>query len=187
VIEIASHGDVDWLLTAGLDGRPAVDLDADPRGTVVALAEGLRRFHDTAPIAQCPFEFRLDTALDHVHRRVAAGLVDPTEAFNDDHRHLDVGHALAALERLRPAAEDLVVCHGDYCPPNILLTNEQAVGYVDLGELGVADRWRDVAIGTWSTTWNYGPGLEELFLTAYGAPPDPDRQAFYRLLYDLAT
>jgi len=25
----------------------------------------------------------------------------------------------------------------------------------------------DVAIGTWSTTWNYGPGLERRFLVAY--------------------
>jgi hypothetical protein len=57
-------------------------------------------------------------------------------------------------------------------------------GYADLG---VANRWRDVAVGTWSTTWNFGPDLESLFLDAYGAAPNPDRQAFYRLLYDLAS
>jgi hypothetical protein len=30
-----------------------------------------------------------------------------------------------------------------------------------------------------------GPGFEALFLTEYGAEPDVERTAFYRLLYDL--
>lgn len=32
--------------------------------------------------------------------------------------------------------------------------------------LGVADRWADLAVATWSTTWNYGPGWEEPVLDA---------------------
>ncbi len=58
-------------------------------------------------------------------------------------------------------------------------------GHVDLGELGVADRWADLAVATWSTTWNYGPGWEIPLLDAYGVPPDPPRTRFYRLLWDL--
>lgn len=108
--------------------------------------------------------------------------------FNDDHRHLRTATAaLRELQRRRPASEDLVVCHGDYCPPNALRRGGRVIGYVDIGELAVADRWWDLALATWSTTWNFGPGLEPLFLAAYGADPDPDRQAFYRLLYDLAS
>lgn len=188
VIEAGTDGELDWLVTAALDGRPATDTgDTDPRSVVIALAEGLRRFHDAAPVATCPFDFRAEIALAHVSRRVAAGLIDPRDAFNDNHRHLDLLGALDRLDRLRPRTEDLVVCHGDYCPPNVLLDGGRAVGYVDLGELGVADRWRDLAVGTWSVTWNFGPGLEDLFLAAYGAEPDPDRQAFYRLLYHLAS
>jgi kanamycin kinase len=49
----------------------------------------------------------------------------------------------------------------------------------------VADRWADLAIATWSTGWNYGPGWESLLLEAYGVPPDPDRTRYYRLLWDL--
>ena len=189
VIDAGTDGTVEWLVTAALEGRPATDPELGEPGDVVqAWAEGLRRFHELAPVGDCPFDFRLDTALDHVRRRVAAGLVDPSEDFNDDHRHLDSAQAaVRRLEQLRPAGEDLVVCHGDYCPPNALLRSSRVVGFVDLGELAVADRWWDVAIGTWSTTWNFGPGLERRFLAAYGADPDPNRQAFYRLLYDLAS
>jgi len=52
-------------------------------------------------------------------------------------------------------------------------------------ELGVADRWADLAIATWSTTWNYGPGWETPLLDAYGVAPDPERSRYYRLLWDL--
>jgi kanamycin kinase len=72
--------------------------------------------------------------------------------------------------------------------PNVLLDETGAVtGYVDLGELAVADRWWDVAVGAWSTTWNIGAGWEALFFASYGIEPDPDRIRFYRLLYDLAS
>jgi len=58
---------------------------------------------------------------------------------------------------------------------------------VDLGELGVADRWWDLAVATWSTTWNLGAGYEDLFLAAYGVERDRERMAYYRLLYDLVS
>jgi kanamycin kinase len=86
--------------------------------------------------------------------------------------------AEAALDRLAdaPPADKLVVCHGDSCAPNTLLTGDgRCSGHVDLGELGVADRWADLAVATWSTTWNYGPGWETALLDAYGIAPDPDR------------
>jgi kanamycin kinase len=188
VVDTGTDGDMEWLVTRGLAGRPATDPNAgDPAAVVVALARGLRRFHELAPVRRCPFDFRLAAALDHVHRRAAAGQIDPAEDFDDDHRHLDLDTAIRELDRLRPDDEDLVVCHGDYCPPNALLSDGRVTGYVDLGELGVADRWWDLAVATRAVTGNYGPGLEDLFLRAYGARPDPHRQAFYRLLYDLAS
>ena len=88
---------------------------------------------------------------------------------------------------MRPTSEDLVVCHGDYCFPNILISGGDAVAYVDLGELGVADRWWDLAVASWSATWNVGPGFEDAFLAAYGIEPDRQRMAYYRLLYDLVS
>lgn len=189
VIDTGTDGTVDWLVTAGLEGRPAVDpACGEPADVVVAWAHALRQFHERAPFDRCPFDFQLTTALDHVRRRVAAGLIDPAEDFNDDHRHFETAdEAMRQLEQLRPASEDLVVCHGDFCPPNTLLRDGCLMGFVDLGELGVADRWWDLAVATWSTTWNFGAGLEPRFLAAYGAPPDPIRQDFYRLLYDLAS
>jgi kanamycin kinase len=128
-----------------------------------------------------PFDFTVDTAIAlaqaRVRVRVRAGLVDPARDFHPEHAHLRPHGALAALRRLRPAVDsgDLVVCHGDCCLPNVLVSGTgggMAVsGFVDVGELGVAERWWDLAVATWSLDWNLGPGWEELFLRAYGAGP----------------
>jgi len=57
--------------------------------------------------------------------------------------------------------------------------------HVDLGSLGVADRWADLAVAAWSTEWNYGPGYDRVLYDAYGIAPDPERIAYYRLLWYL--
>lgn len=61
----------------------------------------------------------------------------------------------------------------------------QPTGYVDLGSLGVADRWADLAVATCSTEWNYGPDWTDTLLTAYGVGADTERMRYYRLLWDL--
>lgn len=85
-----------------------------------------------------------------------------------------------------PPADRVVVCHGDACAPNTLLADDGTfAAHVDLGDLGVADRWADLAIATMSLDWNYGPGeFEAELLEAYGVRPDPERIAYYRRAWD---
>ena len=189
VIDSGSDTAVEWLVTDALNGTDATKhaLLADPERLVPVLARGLLAFHAAAPVDSCPFDFTDAAALEQVRRRVREGIAKPTD-LHPEYAHLTLAEALDELERLTPAAEDLVVCHGDYCFPNVLLDDVGAVaGYVDLGELGVADRWFDIAVGAWSVTWNVGPGWEDLFYEAYGVQPDEERIAFYRLLYDLSS
>lgn len=187
VLDCGTERDVDWLLLDGLPGRDATDpgLKARPARLVPILARGLRRFHQV-PVDACPFRLTVDGALAIVRERVATGQAEHAD-LHAEFRHLSLGEAVASLERLAPDDEDLVVCHGDYCFPNVLVEEDAVTGYLDLGELAVADRWWDVAVGSWSTTWNVGPGWETLFLDAYGIEPDPPRMTFYRLLYDLIS
>lgn len=187
VVDSGTEADVDWLLVDALPGRDATtpQLKARPEWLVPLLARGLRRFHE-APVDACPFRLTVEDALDAVRQRVADGQADQAD-LHAEFRHLSLDDAVATLEGWAPHENDLVVCHGDYCFPNVLIEDGAVTGYVDVGELAVADPWLDLAVASWSTTWNVGPGWEKLFLDAYGVEEDPRRMSFYRLLYDLIS
>jgi kanamycin kinase len=174
------------MVTAALMGDSAVaqQWQAEPAVAVRAVGEGLRALHDALPVASCPFSWSAEDRVGDALRRASRGLIDPRR-WHDDHRTLGLDQALQLLSQ-PPPVDRLVVCHGDACAPNTLLSDDgQWFGHVDLGSLGIADRWADLAVATWSTEWNYGPGWESRILSAYGVAADPERTAYYRLLWDL--
>ncbi|MFC7343999.1 phosphotransferase [Saccharopolyspora griseoalba] len=176
-----------WLRTAGMPGRSAVDERwlADPATAVAAVGEGLRELHEALPVARCPFDWTTRARVEVAHERARRGLLDPAR-LQPEHRSLDIDAVLRALDDA-PEPET-VVCHGDACAPNTLVTDGGRVaGHVDLGSLGVGDRWADLAVATWSTAWNYGPGWERRLLDAYGISADAERIAYHRLLWDVAS
>ncbi|MEU4745098.1 aminoglycoside 3'-phosphotransferase, partial [Actinosynnema sp. NPDC023658] len=175
-----------WLITAAVPGRSAVELrwKTEPGVAATAIGHGLRLLHDALPVDQCPFDWSVERRLVRADQRIADG-EGPDDWF-PEHRHLGVAEATTRLGE-PPAIDRLVVCHGDACAPNTLLHDDGTfAAHVDLGSLGVADRWADLAVATWSLDRNHGPGFDGTLYDAYGIDPDPERIAYYRLLYDLA-
>ncbi|GEL94560.1 aminoglycoside 3'-phosphotransferase [Cellulomonas composti] len=166
VVSTGSDENGAWLVTATVPGTSAVDprWAADPDTAVRAIGAGLRALHDALPVAGCPFDWGVPA---RIARAAARGVVVPASLVE------------------APPVDRLVVCHGDACAPNTLVGDDgRWTAHVDLGALGVADRWADLAIATWSTVWNYGPGHEDALLDAYGIAPDDVRTAYYRALWD---
>jgi kanamycin kinase len=167
VIDHGSDREGTWTLLTGLPGDNAVSdrWKRHPEIAVRATGQGLRALHDRLPVDRCPFSWS-------VSDRLGAAGVTP--------RHLPAGLGEP------PPIDKLVVCHGDPCVPNTMIDSDgKWSGHVDLSVLGTADRWADIAVATWSTEWNYGPGWEPTFLDAYGVEADTARTAFYRDLWDL--
>ncbi|MFD9737699.1 phosphotransferase [Umezawaea sp. NPDC059074] len=186
VLGHGSDAEGSWLVTAAVDGRSAVEArwKAEPAVAAAAIGRGLRLLHDALPVDRCPFDWDVPRRLGRVDERIAEG--DGTAEWSPEHRRLGVVEARALLDA-PPEVDRLVVCHGDACAPNTLLGDDGSfAAHVDLGSLGVADRWADLAVATWSLGWNFGPGLDDVLLDAYGIDPDQRRTAYYRLLYDLA-
>lgn len=44
--------------------------------------------------------------------------------------------------------------HGDFCLPNILVNDNGVSGFIDLGDAGIGDPWRDYAWCIWSLEYN---------------------------------
>ncbi len=80
--------------------------------------------------------------------------------------------------------EDPVVGHGDPCAPNTLIAHGAFAGLVDLGRVGVTDRWADLSIASWSLEWNGLEAAEPSFWRAYGIRRDEARMAPWRALWE---
>ena len=188
VLDHGADSTGEWMVTAGLPGRSAVDdrWIAEPGTAVRAIGSGLRALHEAVPVADCPFDWSAEVRTTVARRKAAAGELDQAGWPPELPRVDGIAEALDVLADV-PPVDRAVVCHGDACAPNTLIGEDgRFAGHVDLGGLGVADRWADLAIATMATRWNYGPGWEEPLLDAYGISPDPDRTAYYRLLWYLA-
>jgi len=186
VVESGRDVDGSWMVTRALKGRSAVDniWRAHPQQAVKAVGVGLRLLHDTLPVASCPYSWRVSERLARAQEKLTTSGLDVAN-LHDEHQTFSTHSALEFLNE-EPPLEDLVVCHGDACAPNTLLSDDgHFLAHVDLGNLGVGDRWADLAVASWSTQWNYGPGFDDVLYDAYGIEADDEKISYYRLLWDL--
>lgn len=185
VLQFAQEDGQEYLLLSEVPGRmshTAVCADNVPR-VVHLLAWGMRMVH-AIPLTNCPFDMRLDVQIAAARQRVAEGRVDTTD-FDTIRQGQTAERLLAELLATRPAMEDLVFTHGDYCPPNILvdLKKDTPCGFIDLGRAGIADRYQDIALAARSITHNFGSQWVPLLFEEYGlGVVDHAKIAYYQLL-----
>jgi aminoglycoside phosphotransferase len=184
---LAYHEDAThtYLLMSAVPGIDAATLaETEQMATaqlVRLLAVGLRQIH-AVPVVDCPFDHRLARELAQARLRAERGLVDE-DNFDDERQGRAAASLLQELLATAPATEDLVLTHGDYCLPNIMIAEQQVSGFIDLGSAGVGDRYRDLALVRRSLIRNCGEEWVAPFFTAYGLPrPDEAKLAFYQLL-----
>jgi len=185
VLDRGRDDDGDWLRLTRLPGTAATDrihlYDVD--ATAAAMARGLRQIHAVS-VADCPFDARAETLVVAARRRVEEGAVDAT-GFDPVHRRYSAAELFDRLLAVPvPEPDDLVLCHGDYCLPNVLLVDGDVSGIVDWGRAGVGDRYLDLALAARSIIHNTGsPELAVRFFDAYGiAAPDGRKVDFFVLL-----
>lgn len=157
VVQYGSDKAAQWLITEALPGVCAVGDQWRARRpeAIGALATGLRAIH-SVPIADFPSDWSQDVW---------------------------VGRTPESLGP-RPPLDDPVLVHGDACAPNTLISHAgEWVGNVDFGDLGIGDRWADLAIASLSLDWNFGEGHQDELFAAYGIEPDRERIRYYRALW----
>ena len=119
-------------------------------------AEGLRLLWQV-DLTGCPADRSLDTELAELESRELPDIDVP--GFEN------AGALLSWLKENRPPM-DPVFSHGDYCMPNIFFADGKVSGFIDIGDGGFADRWRDIAVCLGS--------LKRNFDGTYGNEPVPD-------------
>ncbi len=199
VPEIAAHevaDGKDWLLMTRIRGRMLSDSSVMENPTLLldCMAEALHLLW-TVDIRDCPFERTVGENLAHAEKTIQSGLFDPSdcepETFGPDGFESPVA-LLDWLKHHQPPAER-VLTHGDFCLPNLFTDGRQFTGFIDLGNVGISDRWMDLALGWRSLKHNsdghYGriyPRIDpdDLFRAA-GVPKDEEKLRYYILLDEL--
>ncbi|MFC6148876.1 MULTISPECIES: APH(3'') family aminoglycoside O-phosphotransferase [Mumia] len=193
VLEWRRTDDGACLVTRAVPGVPAAQLDASALRqawpTITAL---VRELHNIPP-ATCPFDRGLATMMPLARTTVAANRVQ-RDFLPEDVQHVPPRAILGQLEdelarNLRRESNERVVCHGDLCLPNILVDPDtlRASGLVDLGRLGRADPYADIALLLTNARESWPDELtareaDHGFAEGYGIDLDADRLGFYQLL-----
>lgn len=190
VAEAGRVGEWSYLVTTTVPGLPLSagwERGWEPERLMAAVdaVAGLARVLHALPAETCPFDRSLAVTLPNAATAVGLGAVD-LDGLDEERRGWDGTRLLADLEdRLgRAQVEETAVCHGDLTGDNVLLDplTLEVTGLIDVGRLGVADRYADLALMT-RDLGEAGREYADRFMYRYGEiPADPERVGLYRLL-----
>ena len=186
-----------YFLMSRIDGKMSCDDEYlnKPEFLVSVLAEALKSLW-SIDISGCPVKNDLSTMLSAAEYRVEHGLVDIDDAEPEtfgEGGFSDPDELLKWLYDNKPK-EDFVLSHGDFCLPNIFINEGRFSGFVDIGRMGIADRYKDIALCYRSLKHNFSGRFsgktykgfnDNMFFEALGIEPDFEKIRYYILLDEL--
>lgn len=197
VICYERNRDYQYLLMSKVHGVMSCDpyYLEHPKELLALLAEALETFWKV-DISDCPRDRNIDIELKEARDRVKNHLVNTDNVepitFGED-GFKGPEELLEWLENNRPDYEP-VLSHGDFCLPNIFLDHGRISGFIDLGDTGIGDKWRDIALCYRSLKHNfdgtYGgkvyPDFQpDMLFDALNIQPNQEKLKFYILLDEL--
>lgn len=149
VLAAVQEGERQYLLMSRIHGKMACDeaFMAQPDALVDMLAEALKTLW-AVDIKDCPKHRSLQADLEEARERVVQGLVNVEDVEPETFGPGGFEDPAALLKWLEENApeEEPVLSHGDFCLPNVFFEDGKLSGFIDLGDCGISDRWRDVAL-----------------------------------------
>lgn len=197
VIAYEKDDEYQYLLMSKVPGKMSCDeyYLEHPKELLAMLAEALKMLWNV-DISDCPRNRDIDAELKEAKYRVDHNLVDldnvePTtfgEGGFENPRAL-----LKWLEGNRPNYVP-VLSHGDFCLPNIFIEDGKISGFIDLGDTGIGDKWRDIALCYRSLKHNFDGSFggkvyadfnPDMLFEVLGIEADWEKLKFYILLDEL--
>ena len=199
VPQVAAHAvqdGMDWLLMTRMKGKVLCDPSVMEKPTLLldCMAEALHALW-AVPVENCPFERTVKANLANAEATILAGRFDASDSEPETFGPggFENPEALLAWLKDHLPPQDRAVTHGDFCLPSLFTGGKRCTGFIDVGNVGAADRWMDLALGWRSLKHNsdghYGkvwPDIDpdDLFRAA-GVPKDEEKLRYYILLDEL--
>ena len=195
----AVENETAFTLMSKIRGKMLCDMDylRQPELVIGLVAQGIKMMWQV-DVSGCPcYTSRLSERLKAAEYNVKNGLVDidNTEPETFGSGGFESPEALLEWLKSHRPPEDIVLTHGDFCLPNIFADGETISGLIDLGKMGPADRWQDIAIAIRSLDHNfdgrYFDGKRifdfkpQMLLEALDMHFDEEKYRYYYLLDEL--
>ena len=186
-----------YLIMSKMDGKMLCSEEYmhNPRKLVKVMADGLKHLW-SIDVSNCPCDYSLDKKLQMAKYNVENGLVDMDNCQPDTYGEKGFANSEELLEWLydNKPDEELVLAHGDYCLPNIFGEGNEFKGFIDVGKMGKADKWQDIALGYRSLKNNikgvyngvkYDYFNPDILFEELGIEPDWEKIKYYILMDEL--
>ena len=186
-----------YLLMSRVPGKMSCDTYylERPRELVRLLASALKMLW-SIDLQGCPRNRTIETELEEAKFRVGNNLVDVSDSEPETFGKDGFANPTALLRWLQEHKPDYepVLSHGDFCLPNVFIENGRISGFIDLGDTGIGDKWRDIALCYRSLKHNfdgtYGGKVypdfnPDMLFEELGIEPNRDKIRFYILLDEL--
>ena len=195
----AVENEMAFTLMSKIRGKMLCDMDylKQPELVIGLAAQGIKMMWQV-DVSGCPcYTSRLSERLKAAEYNVKNGLVDieNTEPETYGPGGFESPEALLEWLKTHRPPEDIALTHGDYCLPNIFADGNTVSGFIDLGKMGPADRWQDIAIAIRSLGHNfdgrYSDGKRifdfkpQMLLNALDINFDEEKYRYYILLDEL--
>lgn len=198
VIHHEVAGCMSFLLMSKVKGKMSCDeyYLEHPQELLSLLTDALKMLW-SVDISGCPCVKTVEAELAEAEYLVENDLVDVSDAEPDtfgEKGFESPADLLKWLKENKPVPEP-VLSHGDFCLPNIMLDNGKVSGFIDLGDMGVSDKWNDIALCYRSLKHNfdgtYGgkvyPDFDaDMLFEKLGITPDWEKIRYYILLDELS-
>lgn len=164
-----SSDDYDYLISQKAEGRSAIDPEhmRNPVHLAHALGEFLLKIH-SLDVSACPVQNVMEVQLQEFDRAALrnAGLYEHISGYL---KLQTMDEVKKIVNDARPHFRSDTVLHGDYCLPNIMLSDFRGRHVIDVGEGGAGDKSFDLFWGLWSLSYNLKTDIyRKEFLSTYG-------------------
>ena len=175
---------------SGLEGHMAFEKEimSNPENMIELLATTIKELWKI-DVSSYTNNFSLDKKLKLLQERINSNKIDESDFDPDIVKGFTSPQEILDYLIKNKPNEVNVFTHGDYCLPNVLFHQNKLVGFIDLGNAGVSDKYQDISLCLRSMKYNlkdqYKEEYFDLFIKELGITFDKDKYNYYLLLDEL--
>lgn len=179
------------LVTTAMDGIMSCDdefIDKFPNETLDILCDAIKTIQSVKVDENLKKEFdifNVEEEINIIKKKIASGEIDAIPDKKVFNKFSCLSEVVTYLENNKPSG-GFYLSHGDVSMPNVFIANKKLSGFIDVGNVGIRQKWYDIADLYVSVRRNFkSQKIAEDFLKRLGIK-DKQPVEYYEMLFSLS-